>query len=191
MRPTLYVVAKAPIMGHAKTRLAADIGRVHAKRNYRALMGQVLRQVHDPRWDTVLAITPPSCLGSVPDWAGFSQIPQVRGSLTPKLAALFSRKGPTLAIGTDCPQVTTSDIALAFRALKSNDYVFGPAGDGGFWLMGTNGPLPKGALEGVRWSHEETLSDVKSRIDGSYHDLRTLTDVDDLKALRLLRSSLG
>jgi len=189
MRPVLYVVAKAPIMGRAKTRLAADIGPVHAKRIYRALMGQVLRQVRDPRWDTVLAVTPPSLLGRVPDWEGFAQIPQVSGSLTPRLQALFSRKGPTLTIGTDCPQVKAADIASAFRALKSHKHVFGPASDGGFWLMGANGPLPRGFFNGVRWSHAETLSDVADRTDGAFGVLRTLTDVDDLKALRLLRQS--
>ena len=190
MRPTLYVVAKAPLMGRAKTRLAADIGPVHAKRIYRSLMAQVLRQVRDPRWDTVLAVTPPHLLGHVPDWDGFPQIPQVSGSLSPRLTALFARKGPTLTIGTDCPQVTAIDIAAAFRALRSKPYVFGPASDGGFWLMGTQGPLPRGFLKDVRWSHDETLSDVKARTDGRYIDLRTLTDVDDLKALRLLRQSV-
>ena len=45
-------------------------------------------------------------------------------------------------------------------------------------------------FEGVRWSHDETLADVKARTDGTYTDLRTLTDVDDLKALRLLRQSV-
>jgi len=189
MRPVLFVVAKAPIMGRAKTRLAADIGPVHAKRIYRALMGQVLRQVRDPRWDTVLAVTPPHLLGKVPDWEGLAQIPQVSGSLTPRLAALFSRKGPTLTIGTDCPQVTATDIAAAFRALRSYSHVFGPASDGGFWLMGANGPLPRGFFDGVRWSHAETLNDVKARANGDYATLRTLTDVDDLKALRLLRHS--
>lgn len=191
MRPTLFVVAKAPIMGRAKTRLAADIGPVHAKRLYRAIMGQVLRQVHDPRWDTVLAVTPPHLIGRVPDWDGFAQIPQVSGSLTPRLAALFARKGPTLTIGTDCPQVTATDIALAFRALKSNRQVFGPASDGGFWLMGANGPLPQGFFDGVRWSHEKTLSDVIDRTDGAYRLLRTLTDVDDLKALQSYRRMSG
>lgn len=189
MRPVLYVVAKAPIMGRAKTRLAADIGPVHAKRIYRALMGQVLRQVVDPRWDTVLAVTPPHMLGRVPDWDGFDQIPQVSGSLTPRLAALFSRKGPTLTIGTDCPQVHAVDIAAAFRGLRSHKYVFGPASDGGFWLMGANGPLPRGFFNPVRWSHAQTLSDVTDRTDGTFTLLRTLTDVDDLKALRLLRRS--
>ncbi len=189
MRPTLFIVAKAPIMGRAKTRLAADIGPVHAKRLYRAMMGQVLRQVHDPRWDTVLAVTPPHLLGRVPDWDGFAQIPQVAGSLSPRLAALFSRKGPTLTIGTDCPQVTAKDIAAAFEVLKSKDHVFGPASDGGFWLMGAIGPLPRGFFDGVRWSHEKTLSDVKDRTDGAFGVLRTLTDVDDLKALQAYRQS--
>lgn len=187
MRPTLYVVAKAPIMGRAKTRLAADIGPVHAKRIYRALMGQVLRQVRDPRWDTVLAVTPPHLLGRVPDWDGFAQIPQVTGSLTPRLEALFARKGPTLTIGTDCSQVDATDIANAFKALRSHRHVFGPADDGGFWLMGTNGPLRRGFFDGVRWSHSETLSDVKARTYGDYAELRTLIDLDDLTALRQLR----
>jgi len=144
MRPTLFIVAKAPIMGRAKTRLAADIGPVHAKRIYRSMMSQVLHQTRDPKWDTVLAVTPPHLLGHVPDWEGFEQIPQ---------------------------------------------YVFGPASDGGFWLMGAKGPLQRGFFDGVRWSHAQTLSDVKARTGDDYAELRTLTDVDDLKALRLMRRS--
>ena len=189
MRPTLFIVAKAPIMGRAKTRLAADIGPVHAKRIYRSLMAQVLRQTHDPRWETVLAVTPPHLLGQIPDWNGFVQIPQVSGSLSPRLAALFSRKGPTLTIGTDCPQVDSIDIAKAFRALKSKSYVFGPASDGGFWLMGAKGPLPHRFFDGVRWSHTQTLADVKARAGDNFEELRTLTDVDDLMALRQMRQS--
>jgi len=189
MRPVLYIVAKAPIMGRSKTRLAADIGPVHAKRIYRALMGKVLRQVTDPRWDVILAVTPPHLLGRVPDWNGFKQIPQVPGSLTPRLDALFSRKGQTLTIGTDCPEVTAQDIGEAFRALRSQKFVFGPARDGGFWLMGANGPLPTGFFEGVRWSHAQTLADVKARTNGDYAELRTLIDVDDLMALRQVRQS--
>lgn len=190
MKPTLYIMAKAPIMGHAKTRLAADIGPVHAKRIYRAMMGQVLRNVQDPRWETVLAVTPPRALGQVPDWDGVAQIPQVSGSLTPRLAQVFTRKGPTIVIGTDCPQVTAHDIAQGFAALRAHQVVFGPASDGGFWLMGANGPLPHGFFKGVRWSSEQTLSDVAERTDGAFGVLRTLTDIDDLTALQAYRRSL-
>jgi len=57
MKPRLVIMAKAPIMGAAKTRLARDIGPAHAKRIYRAMMACVLRNTADPRWETVLAVT--------------------------------------------------------------------------------------------------------------------------------------
>ena len=194
-RPTLYIFAKAPGMGRAKTRLARDIGVVHAKRLYRAMTAQVLRQVQDPRWDTVLAITPPSAIGTIPEWqaqgnASIAQIPQVSGSLSPRLAAVFQSKGPVIVIGTDCPQVTATDIAAGFDALRQNKAVFGPADDGGFWLMGANAPLKPSVFDEVRWSHADTLSDIKARIDGDIAVLRVLTDVDDLKALQAYRASL-
>lgn len=194
-RPVLYIFAKAPVMGRAKTRLARDIGVVHAKRLYRAMTAQVLRQVQDPRWDTVLAITPPAAIGTIPEWqaqgnTGIAQIPQVNGSLSPRLAAVFQSKGPVIVIGTDCPQVTATDIAEGFEALRQNAAVFGPADDGGFWLMGANAPLKPSVFDEVRWSHEDTLSDIKARIDGEIAVLRVLTDVDDLKALQAYRAAI-
>ena len=89
MKPRLYIFAKAPAMGKAKTRLAADIGKVHAHRLYRTMLAKVIRQVQDPRWDTVIMITPISALGRVPEWQGLRQIPQERGSLSPRLARCF------------------------------------------------------------------------------------------------------
>lgn len=188
MRPRLYIFAKAPAMGKAKTRLAADIGKVHAHRLYRAMLSKVIRRVQDPRWDTLIMITPASALGEVPEWQDLPQIPQVNGSLSPRLAAAFTAKGPTLVIGTDCPQVTRSDIAKGFKALKTYPAVFGPADDGGFWLMGMRGPVKAEVFENVRWSHEDTLSDIQANINGAVHHLRTLIDVDDLKALQALRA---
>lgn len=188
MRPRLIIMAKAPIMGQAKTRLAADIGVVHAKRVYRAMMSQVIRQTSDPRWETVLAVTPTQYLGQVPEWTDIPQTPQVSGSLSPRLAAVFNRKAPTICIGTDCPQVTAKDIADGFQALRSHEAVFGPADDGGFWLIGLNGPARRGLFEDVRWSTEHTLLDMADKFD-DIGVLRTLTDVDDLSALRSVENS--
>jgi len=187
MKPCLYIMAKAPIMGRAKTRLAADIGVTHAKRLYRMMMNSVIRNVQDPRWETVLMVTPEKALGQVPEWEGLPQFAQVSGSLTPRLADVFTGKGPTLVIGTDCPQVNAKDIAQAFQALKSHKAVFGPADDGGFWLMGMNGPVPEHVFKNVRWSHEDTLSDIEANISGEVARLRTLIDVDNLKALQAVR----
>ena len=188
MRPHLYIFAKAPAMGKAKTRLAADIGKAHAHRLYRTMLAKVIRQVQDPRWETVIMATPTRAIGQVKEWQSLPQYPQVQGSLSPRLAAAFAHKGPIIVIGTDCPQVTRGDIADGFAALKKHQAVFGPADDGGFWLMGMRGPISADIFNNVRWSYEDTLSDIERNIDGSVHHLRTLIDVDDLKALRALRS---
>ncbi len=188
MRPRLYIFAKAPAMGKAKTRLATDVGKVHAHRLYRTMLSKVVRKVQDPRWDTILMATPARAIGNVKEWEGLEQRPQASGSLSPRLLAAFTRRGPTIVIGTDCPQVSRNDIADGFKALRRNIAVFGPADDGGFWMMGLNGPVKPEIFQGVRWSHSETLNDVEANIEGTVHHLRTLIDVDDLKALRALRA---
>ena len=191
MRPVLYVFAKRPAMGAAKTRLARDIGPVHAQRHYRAMTARVLRQVRDPRWDTVIYAAPARAVGTVPAWEGFTQRPQPRGSLSPRLDAVFSgSRRAVLVIGTDCPQVDARDIAGALRALRSSRFVFGPAEDGGFWLMGAQAPLRSGFFDGVRWSSPHTLADVTERAGGRVARLRTLEDVDDGASLRRVSRQL-
>lgn len=189
-RPTLYVFAKKPAMGAAKTRLARDIGPTHAQRIYRAMTAMILRQVSDPRWDTILYAAPANAVGTVPAWAGYAQQAQPDGSLSPRLAQVFrGQKRPVLVIGTDCPQVQSRDIADAIRALRSHLAVFGPASDGGFWLMGAMAPLAPEIFDHVRWSSEHTLADLELQLKGRVAKLRTLTDVDDADGLRVWRRS--
>jgi rSAM/selenodomain-associated transferase 1 len=186
MKPLVFIFAKAPHMGQAKTRLAADIGRVHALRVYRAMCAKVFRECTDPRWDAILYLTPDRCADD--QFGGlwpthFPRVLQKNGDLTDRLARAFSVKRTTIAIGTDAPQIKRRDIANAVKALKTNASVFGPADDGGFWLIGLNGPAKPGVFENVRWSHPDTLSDMKSKIEGSMHCLRTLKDIDNGAAL--------
>lgn len=189
MHPQLIIFAKAPLMGRAKTRLAADIGVVHAQRLYRAMTGKVLRTVQSPKWTTCLAVTPQAWLGRVPEWAGTAQYAQTSGSLSPRLMQAFSRRGPTIVIGTDCPQIRITDINEAFKALRSHSAVFAPADDGGFWLIGLSGPAKANTFDNVRWSTVHALSDVEENISGKMHYLRTLTDIDNADDLRQVRQT--
>ena len=190
MKPELYIFAKRPGMGVAKTRLARDIGPTHAQRLNRAMSAQVMRNVADPRWNTFLYVTPRSAIGRVPAWQGWPQLPQPQGSLSPRLAHVFSgRRRPVIVIGTDCPQVDASDIADAIKALRSSRFVFGPASDGGFWLMAAKAPLKPGVFDRVRWSSEHTLSDLRARLNGPVTTLRTLSDVDDADGLRAWKAA--
>ncbi|MEL6687905.1 MAG: TIGR04282 family arsenosugar biosynthesis glycosyltransferase [Pseudomonadota bacterium] len=185
MKPELYIFAKRPGMGVAKTRLARDIGPTHALRLNRAMTAQLMRGVRDSRWETILYVTPEKALGTVPAWEGFPQRPQPQGSLSPRLAEVFSgTKRPVIVIGTDCPQIRAADIADALEALRQAPFVFGPAADGGFWLMAAMAPLRPDVFDAVRWSTEHTLSDLEARLKAPVHKLRTLTDVDDLNGLK-------
>ncbi|MFO7770994.1 MAG: DUF2064 domain-containing protein, partial [Roseovarius gahaiensis] len=63
----------------------------------------------------------------------------------------------------------------------ANDAVFGPAPDGGFWLVGMKrtAPPPAGLFRDVRWSSEHTLADSIASLQGLRIGLTdTLNDVD-------------
>ncbi len=183
MKPCLYIFAKAPHLGKVKTRLAAGIGKVHALRIYRAMTAKILREMQDPRWDTVLYVTPDDC--AYANFGGLwpQNLPrfmQNGGGLSERSARLFRGKGPVITIGTDIPAMRRSDIAAGFKALKKNDAVIGPALDGGFYLIGLNAPVDPELFTGVRWSHAQTRKDMCAAIDGRIAFLRALEDVDDL-----------
>lgn len=189
----LVVFAKAPVIGGAKTRLAAGIGKVAAWRRHRAMTARILRQVRDRRWETVLAVAPDHALSRrFPGvWPrDVRRTPQGAGDLGARQARVLTR-GVTLVIGTDAPQIARADIAAAFRALKRHDAVIGPAADGGYWLFGLAGPAPRGLFDAIRWSHARTRADLQARLAAfglaRIAHLRTLRDVDhaaDLAALK-------
>jgi len=63
--PTLAIMARRPVAGAVKTRLAQRIGAMEALRFYRTVSDDLLRRVQqDKRWRTVLAVTPESALGA-------------------------------------------------------------------------------------------------------------------------------
>ena len=185
IRPQLIIFVKAPLIGKAKTRLAADIGRVQSWRIFPSMTAKLLRDLRSESWDISLAVTPAQWRGKMPLWVGFHQYPQTSGSLSPRLAQAFSTKGPIVVIGSDCPEVKKSDIRNAIRQVRRGKVVFGPARDGGFWLMAAQGPLAHQRFENIRWSSEHTLADMEKNMPQKIIKLRMLTDIDDLEALKL------
>lgn len=59
MQRTLVIMAKAPVLGRVKTRLAREVGAVEAARFYRVALARLLARLGpDPRWLTVVAVAP-------------------------------------------------------------------------------------------------------------------------------------
>ena len=183
MKPTLVIMVKVPRPGRVKTRLGCDIGMTSDAWWFRHQIARLLRRIEDPRWDVVLAVAP--------DVEGmttrcfpkhFTRWPQGGGDLGDRMTRMMRRTGgPVCVIGADIPGITRSHIADGFAALGNHDVVFGPAPDGGYWLIGAKlGSIlhPK-MLNGVRWSTEHALCDSRAAFAGKKIALiATLADVD-------------
>ncbi len=183
MAQTLVIMVKAPLMGRVKTRLARAIGPPEAVRFYRAATAALLRRVgRDRRWRTVLAVDPPGAR-LAPFWpAAIPRLAQPGGDLGCRMRDLIRRApaGPVVLIGSDIPGIRAPHIAEAFAALRQADAVFGPAEDGGYWLVGFRaGFRPRTVFDGVRWSGPDALADTRANLAGhAVAEVGTLFDVD-------------
>ncbi|MGR3321732.1 MAG: TIGR04282 family arsenosugar biosynthesis glycosyltransferase [Pseudooceanicola sp.] len=174
---------KAPRPGRVKTRLAADIGAVPACWWMRHQARRLLRRLRDPRWDLLLAVAPDTAR-MAPDWpADLPRAPQGTGDLGARMARILRRApaGPVCIVGADIPGLTRVHVARAFAALGRADAVFGPATDGGYWLVGLRrtAPPPATLFRGVRWSTAHALADTRASLPGlSVALVDRLHDVD-------------
>jgi uncharacterized protein len=190
-RQHLVVFTKAPVLGRVKRRLAAEIGALAALRFHRAVTAHLLRRVaRDRRWRCWLALTPDRAAAGPRFWrVPCRRLPQGHGDLGRRMARAFRRlpPGPVVLIGSDIPAITAADIAAAFRLLGEHHLVFGPARDGGFWLVGAAARrLPYGLFAGVRWSTAHALAETLANVPRSWRVARAamLADVDDGAAYR-------
>jgi rSAM/selenodomain-associated transferase 1 len=191
----VFVFVKAPRLGQVKSRLAAGIGALPALRFYRETMARVLWAVgRDTRWCTLVAITPLRALHGRFWDQDLSRLDQGAGDLGRRMARAFRAlpSGPAVIIGSDIPELAPRHVAAAFRALGGHDAVLGPAGDGGYWLVGLKRtrPIPAGLFVGVRWSSPHALADTRASLPRHFSValLETLEDVDDLESYRRWRA---
>lgn len=184
MRRTLVIMAKAPMVGRVKTRLAQSIGAVEAARFYRFMSSSVAARLGaDRRWQTIMAVSPDAALDSAVWPPHIPRIGQGCGDLGVRMQRIFDDvpAGPLLIIGTDIPAITPTHIEQAYKVLGGNNVVFGPAGDGGYWLVGCKRvPHTPKLFGNVRWSTPDALADTIANAAHLKVGLAdSLNDVDD------------
>lgn len=183
MQRTLIIFLKAPGAGRVKTRLGRGIGMSAAAWWYRHQVARLIRRLAgDRRWQTVLAVAPHTALRH-PAWpAALPRMAQGSGDLGARMARALAAAppGPKVLVGGDIPGLGPAHIARAFRLLGGAEAVFGPSGDGGFWMIGLRNAAPSGFLEGVRWSGPHALADSIATLPGRRIALADqLDDVDE------------
>ena len=194
----LIIFAKAPRLGRVKTRLARDIGTVPAWTFYRRCLTSIIRRMaEDSRWQTWLALTPDGAPGPRDLPENVSLLYQGGGDLGTRMnnAMVDLPPGPTIIIGTDIPDIAPANIADGFRTLGHADTVFGPAHDGGYWLVGCRRrPRFPDLFSDVRWSSEHTLNDTLKNATKqglSTRFLDRLEDVDDIGSYSRYQKKTG
>lgn len=98
-------------------------------------------------------------------------------------------------IGSDLPDITANHINKGLDVLKENEVVFGPAEDGGYYLIGLS-KMNKSVFENKPWSQthllEETLQELNKK-QVTFTTLDTLNDIDtyeDLIASKFYQSNI-
>ncbi len=191
MRRTLVIMVKEPRPGRVKTRLGRDIGMVGAVWWFRHQTRSLIRRLRDPRWQIVLAVSPDRqglCSRVWP--VDLPRAAQGNGDLGQRMGRMLRQmpKGPVCLIGADIPGIGRRHVWQAFRELGRSQMVFGPAPDGGYWLVGAQRyrALPTDLFHDVRWSTEYALTDTLASVPGRrvafIDQLRDVDTVADLQS---------
>lgn len=192
----LFIMVKEPRAGRVKTRLGRDIGMTNAAWWFRHQSNRLIRRLgRDPRWQTVLAVSPDVAGMQSRIWpADLPRWPQGQGDLGDRMGAIFrgAPTGPVVIIGADIPGITPELIQKAFRALGDHEAVLGPAADGGYWLIGMKRgarTVPVDLCKDVRWSTKHALADTVATLgDARVKMIDTLRDVDTATDLKLIKN---
>lgn len=184
--PTVLVVAKAPVPGLAKTRIAQSVGDEVAAQAAAAALLDTLVTAAAVGWPIVVAMTG--------DLSEAARSEEIRAALEPH--RVMAQRGEGLAerlanahldarspggiiqVGMDTPQLLVADYLGAGRAVERGDTVVGPARDGGWWLLGLPDPTAARALTGVAMSQADTCEQTEEALGGDVVRLRTVVDMD-------------
>ena len=180
----IVVIAKAPVPGLVKTRLTPPFTPVEAATLAEAALADTLEAAaRAPFARRILALAGSSAtLRS----RGFEVTGQRGQGLDERIAAAFDDAYarlpvPIVLIGMDTPQVTPRLLESVTRPLARGDAdaVFGPARDGGFWLLGLRRPDPSLIL-GVPMSQTHTGRGQLSRLLRASLRVRLAPELSDV-----------
>ncbi len=163
----LIVMTKYPEPGRAKTRLIPALGAEGAAQLHRRLGLHTVEQVRSYMPEIRYAGGNQDLMR---DWLGdFDYVHQGDGDLGDRMSRAFAEGfdygfDRMIMIGTDCPKVDQTLIDRAFEELDKTEVVFGPAIDGGYYLIGLRKYIPE-LFCNIKWSTDSVLRDSLESLD--------------------------
>jgi len=203
----LIIFTRFPEVGKSKTRLIPALGEYGAADLQRQMTEHIISTAaaeSKRRGLTVGVCYEGGDASLMRGWLGdqFIYRPQGSGNLGKRMSKAFVEAfgagiEAVVIVGSDIPEITADIIQQAFEALQKNDLVFGPAHDGGYYLIGMRHAAALRAnsrlFEGIKWGSGEVLAQtlqIAAALKFSVVMLKSLADVDrpeDLEVWQKLR----
>ena len=189
MDRALIIFIKNPEAGKVKTRLAKDIGNENALTIYKHLLAHTRKIAIGVKANRHLFYDDSISLKD--DWPeiDFKKFVQQGDDLGQRMLNAFENaflnSQKVIIIGSDCMELNPDIIEKAFLELNNNDFVIGPANDGGYYLLGMK-YTEQSFFQGKAWSTStvfgDTVADI-SNLPKSLFILPLLSDVDTIADL--------
>lgn len=195
----IIILCKNPILGKAKTRLAKSIGADKALEIYHFLLEHTAQIVAEVACDKRIFYSDTVLTNDAFKGNNYHKTLQAKGDLGNKMQAAFENAfaagySHSVIIGSDCYELSSHILKEALAALDKSETVFGPAKDGGYYLMGMRQLIPA-VFENQPWSQNNLLSSTLQTLNQLGHShqlLPTLSDVDYLEDLPInVRKQFG
>lgn len=185
----IIVFVKNAQLGKVKTRLAKTIGNKNALFIYNTLVGITKNAINNLNIskriyfsETIENNTWPNTEAYVQSGNNLGQ--RMQNAFTEAFADGYER---VVLIGSDLPDINKNLIQNALTKLENNTCVFGPAADGGYYLIGLSKMTPS-VFKNKPWSQPNLLQETTTELQENnitFSTLETLNDIDtfdDLKA---------
>ena len=188
----IVVLAKQPVPGQVKTRLAATIGEAAACAVYEALLWETLRLARSTGFVVRVSLdgSRESPFAATLDAGGFIVEQQRDGDLGDRLSHALRHPSRRLAIGADCVVFDPEWIRTAASAPEPA--MVGPTDDCGYWAIGgnfDNRALAPLLFDRMAWSVPTVFGSTVARLKSAgvpVHPLPQCYDVDTAADLQRL-----
>jgi rSAM/selenodomain-associated transferase 1 len=188
----VLIFAKQARKGKVKTRLVKTIGDEKALEIYLELLQHTAKEIAEVKADRWVCYSPEIEENDAFSDSIFEKKQQTQGDLGERMLTAFKdgfKAGyqSIVLVGSDIYELQTTIIEAAFEVLESKEVVFGPAKDGGYYLVGLRQAIPSIFLN-KKWSHAEVLAEALKELEKgnySYKLVDQLNDIDYEKDLPL------
>lgn len=194
----LIIFTRNPELGKCKTRLAATIGDEAALEIYKFLIAHTVEITTGVHADKFVFYSVKRRAYDSWNEEIFRKKVQHGDDLGIRMENAFNEVFAlgyerAIIIGSDMYDMTSEDINEAFRKLASNNFVLGPAMDGGYYLLGMK-TMRAEIFRNKRWGSEtvqkETLKDLKNESVALLNEKNDVDYYDDIKDIEIFQQFL-